>query len=99
MAEHLLLPDRIALTSGRQGGGTPRAPSCNPRRHAERLTREVADTVALAPRIRVVEGVDPGLVFKIRATQRITDEALGSRGLTFLGETADYTYFVFSDAD
>lgn len=47
----------------------------------------------------MVEGVDPGLVFKLRATQRITDESLGSRGLSFLGETSGYTYFVFSDAD
>ena len=99
MADHLLLPDRIALTSRRQGGGTPRTPSRNPRRHAERLTREVAEAVALATQIRVVEGVEPGLVFKMRATQRITDEAFGSRDLTFLGETSDYTYFVFSDAD
>ena len=99
MADHLLLPDRIALTSRRQAGGTPRTPPRNPHRHAERLTREVADAVALATRIRVIEGVDPGLVFKLRATQRITAESLDSRGLTFLGETADYTYFVFSDAD
>lgn len=99
MAERLLLPDRIALTSRRQPGGKPPTPSRNPRRHAERLTREVTDAVALATRIRVVEGVDPGLVFELRATRRITDESLSSRGLTFLGETADYTYFVFSDAD
>ncbi len=99
MADHLLLPDRIALTSRRQAVGTPRTPPRNPRRHAARLTREVTEAVAVGTRIRVVEGVDPGLVFKLRATQRITDESLGSRGLTFLGETADYTYFVFSDVD
>lgn len=99
MADHLLLPDRIALTSRRQAGGTPRTPPRNPRRHGQRLAREVAEAVALATRIRVVEGVDPGLVFKVRAVGRIGDEAFANRGLTFLGETRDWTYFVFSDED
>lgn len=99
MADHLLLPDRIALTSRRQGGGTPRTPTRNPRSHGERLSQEVAQALAVSTRIRVVEGVDPGLVFKFRATGRIADESFASRGLTFLGETRDWTYFVFSDDD
>lgn len=74
MSDHLLLPDRIALSSRRQGGGIPPRPTRNPRRHGEQLSREVAQAVAVATRIRVVEGVDPGLVFKVRATGRITDE-------------------------
>jgi len=99
VADHLLLPDRIALTSRRQGGGMPRTPTRNPRRHGQRLAQEVAQAVALSTRIRVVECVDPGLVFKLRATGRIADESFASRGLTFLGETRDWTYFVFSDED
>jgi hypothetical protein len=99
MSDHLLLPDRIALSSRRQGGGTPPRPTRNPRRHGQQLSREVGQVVAVATRIRVVEGVDPGLVFKVRATGRITDETFANRGLTFLGETHDWTYFVFSDED
>lgn len=60
---------------------------------------EIGQAVAIASQIRVVEGVDPGLVFKVRATGRIADDAFASRGLTFLGETRDWTYFVFSDED
>jgi hypothetical protein len=100
MADHLPLPQRIPLASRRQGGGGgARSPSRNPHRHGRRLADEVAEAVAVATHIRVVEGVDPGLVFKVRATQRIGDDTFGSRGLTFLGETAEYTYFVFSDED
>lgn len=99
MAEHLPLPERIPLPSRRRGGGGAPPPSRNPHRHGRRLADEVADAVAVATHIRVVEGVDPGLVFKVRATQRIGDDTFGSRGLTFLGETAEYTYFVFSDDD
>lgn len=79
MSDHLLLPDRIALSSRRQGGRTPPTPMRNPRRHGEQLSREVAQAVAVATRIRVVEGVDPGLVFKVRATGRITDETFANR--------------------
>jgi hypothetical protein len=49
-----------------------------------------------APRV-VVEGVDPRFVFKVRATTRLD---LNPRGLTFLGDTPDWTYFVVPhDAD
>lgn len=42
------------------------------------------------PRV-VVEGVDPRAVFKMRAATRLSVEA---RGLTLLGDTTDWTYFV-----
>lgn len=42
-------------------------------------------------------GVDPDLVFKLRAEGgRLNEDMLASRGVTPLAETADYTYFVLS---
>jgi hypothetical protein len=41
-------------------------------------------------------GVDPDLVFKVRATSRPEDSGFEGRGLEILGETVDYTYFVLS---
>ncbi|MDO8731921.1 MAG: S8 family peptidase [Actinomycetota bacterium] len=41
-------------------------------------------------------GVDPDLVFKIRAGSRPDDSAFEGRGLQVLGETVNYTYFVLS---
>lgn len=42
-------------------------------------------------------GVDPDLVFKLRAEGgRLNEGMLASRGVTPLAETADYTYFVLS---
>jgi hypothetical protein len=90
-------PSPDAPDANTRRGGAP--PPRNPHRHGRRLADEVAEAVAVATHIRIVEGVDPGLVFKVRATQRIGDDTFGSRGLTFLGETAEHTYFVFSDDD
>ncbi len=45
----------------------------------------------------VIEGVDPGLVFKVRASGRITDETWSHRGVALLGDTDDWTYFVLSE--
>lgn len=46
---------------------------------------------------RINAGVDPALVFKIRAGSRPEDAAFEGRGLQILGETVDYTYFVMAD--
>lgn len=98
MAEHLLLPERIALASRRQGtAGGSGSPERNPRRHGRRLEREVQEAVATARPVTVIEGVDPGLVFKVRASGRITDETWGHRGVALLGDTDDWTYFVLSE--
>lgn len=98
MAEHLLLPDRIALSSRRQGpAGGPGSPERNPRRHGRRLQREIEEAVAEARPITVIEGVDPGLVFKVRASGRITDETWEHRRIALLGDTEDWTYFVLSE--
>lgn len=71
-------------------------PSRNPRRHGQRLTRQTMEAVARASELRVLEGVDPGLVFKIRATRGLEESDFTSRDLDFLGETQDFTYFVYS---
>ncbi len=98
MADHLLLPERIALASRRQGpAGGPGSPERNPRRHGRRLEREIQDAVAAARPVTVIEGVDPGLVFKVRASGRITDETWGHRQVALLGDTDDWTYFVLSE--
>lgn len=97
MADHLPLPERIPLSSRRQGGGAgPPMPSRNPRRHGQRLTRQTMEAVARAADLRVIEGVDPGLVFKIRAASGLEESDFTNRDLDFLGETQDFTYFVYS---
>lgn len=102
MPEHLLLPDRIEVPSRRQGGGGGAGlPPRNPRRHGETLESELRRAIAVGREIRVVEGIDPGLVFKVRAVAnaRLDDAIWERRGLTLLGETQDWTYFVFSSDD
>ena len=54
------------------------------------------EAVAYSAELRMVEGVDPGLVFKIQAAHGIDEEKFSSRNLDFLGETRDFTYFVYS---
>lgn len=93
MPEHLLLPNPRPLQSRRSspaGGGSPsrqRGP------HGAHL-RQQLQTVR-APR-QLNAGVDPDLVFKIKAGARPEDSAFEGRGLQVLGETVDYTYFVLS---
>ncbi len=100
MADHLLLPTPTVLDSRRQGpAGGPGSTARNPRQHGQRLQRELERAIERARPIRVVEGVDPGLVFKVQAKGRITDDTWTARGLAFLGETGDWTYFVVSRED
>lgn len=96
MPDHLPLPDprRIDSRRSRSGAGASgKAP--DPRRHGGKLRGDLASAraVSATPRV-VIEGVDPRLVFKIHASTRL---ALDPRGLTFLGDTADWTYFVVPD--
>lgn len=93
MPEHLLLPNPRQLESRRTspaGGGTP---TRQPGQHGPHLRRQLE--TARAPR-QLNAGVDPDLVFKIRAGSRPEDSAFEGRGLQVLGETVDYTYFVLS---
>ena len=59
-------------------------------RHGGQLKKEFGAATSATPRV-IVEGVDPRRVFKVRATTRLN---VGPRGLVFLGDTADWTYFV-----
>lgn len=93
MPEHLLLPNPRQLQSRRTspaGGGTPTRQRSQ---HGSHLRRQLE--TARAPR-QLNAGVDPDLVFKIRAGSRPEDTAFEGRGLQILGETTDYTYFVLS---
>src|SRR5699024_4313657 len=61
--------------------------------HGSDLRRQLE--TARAPR-QLNAGVDPDLVFKIRAGSRPEDSAFEGRGLQILGETVHYTYYVLS---
>jgi hypothetical protein len=99
MADHLPLPAPLQLRSRRQGAGAPPRPQRDAGRHGRKLADEL-DTAAQAQRpARIIEGVDPALVFKVRAITRIDDAALRNRGLHFLGDTKDWTYFVLLTGD
>jgi len=95
MPEHLLLPDPRPVGSRRTGGGGGGAPNRDRSRHGIRLRAQLQEVVA-APR-RLNAGVDPSLVFKIRASGRPQGSGLEGRNLQVLGETRDYTYFVLAD--
>lgn len=93
MPEHLLLPNPRQLHSRRvspAGGGTPARQRGE---HGSHLRHQLE--TARAP-IQLNAGVDPDLVFKIRAQARPEDSAFEGRGLQILGETVDYTYFVLA---
>src|SRR5918994_1570309 len=97
MPDHLLLPERVPLESRRQGpGGGPGTPSRNPRQHGRQLEDRLGTAIERSRPIRVIEGIDPAQVFKISARGRVTDQTFAGKGLEFLGETADWTYFVLS---
>lgn len=95
MPQHLLLPDPRRLPSRRAGGGGGGTPPRQPGQHGRHLQQQLTDA-ARAPR-RLNLGVDPSLVFKVKAGSRPEDSAFEGRGLHVLGETVDYTYFVLAD--
>jgi hypothetical protein len=73
-------------------------PQRNPRRHGAKLRRDVETAIeAQRPTVSdVTEGVDPRLVFKVRASSRLADSAFTTRHLDVLGETEDWTYFAIA---
>lgn len=73
----------------------PRRPR-NPRQHGQELQREV-ESAASVSRREIVEGIDPRLVFKLKATTRLPDSVWEPRGLGFLGEAEGWVYFVITE--
>lgn len=92
MPEHLSLPEPRHLDSRRSSGGGSNQDQNRPERgsHGRRLNRELGAALSATPRV-IVEGVDPRTVFKVKANTRLDIEP---RGLQFLGDTADWSYFV-----
>lgn len=97
MAAHLQLPEPRPVSSRRSENANPNgAPSPAPGPHGGKLRGDLTSALATftIPRV-VVEGVNPRCVFKIKAKTRL---ALSRpRGLTLLGDTTDWTYFVVAD--
>lgn len=93
MPEHLLLPSPRQLQSRRSSPAGGSSPTRQRGPHGGRLRQQLE--TARTPR-QLNAGVDPDLVFKIRASSRPEDSAFEGRGLQVLGETVDYTYFVLS---
>jgi hypothetical protein len=96
MPEHLELPEPVALADRRQSGSFGASERRDPSSHGGALRGQL-EAARIAPLRRVVEGVDPRRVFKIRASTRLTDAELAARQLQFLGDTPDWTYFVVPD--
>lgn len=94
MPEHLLLPNPRQLQSRRTGGAGGGTPDRQRGAHGTHLRQQLG--TARAP-IQLNAGVDPDLVFKIKAQARPEDSSFEGRGLQVLGETVDYTYFVLAD--
>ncbi len=93
MPEHLLLPNPRPLQSRRAGGAGGGTPDRQRGQHGSHLRQQLQ--VARAPR-QLNAGIDPDLVFKVRATSRPDDSGFEGRGLEILGESLDFTYFVLS---
>jgi hypothetical protein len=74
----------------------PRTPPRNPRRHGQALVDELDRSVQQAREIRIVEGVDPALVFRVRTAGRVADDDWQRRGLELLTEGEDWDYVVLS---
>jgi hypothetical protein len=93
--DHLQLPDASPLPDRRTQPG-PRTPTRNPRRHGERLNTDLEQAVERAREIRIVEGVDPALVFRVKTSGRVGADKWRNRGLELLTEGGDWDYVVLS---
>ncbi|MPY92711.1 MAG: S8 family serine peptidase [Acidimicrobiia bacterium] len=96
MAEHLELPEPVALPDRRSGNAFGSTERRDPVSHGGAL-RDGLDQALAAPVRRVVDGVDPRRVFKIRSSTRLADAELRARDLQLLGDTDGWTYFVVPD--
>ena len=94
MPPHPELPVRRVIDSRRTAAASGPPPTRNPRRHGAGLNAQLQ---AVSQTRRLPVGIDPDLVFKVKAANtRLNDDALSPRGLIPLGETADYLYFVMA---
>ncbi len=94
MPEHLVLPEPRRLPSRRADGSGGAGPARQPSSHGAHLRQQLR--ASTQPPRRISQGVDPALVFKLRADARPAEGAFEGRGLEVLGESVDYTYFVFA---
>jgi Subtilase family len=99
VADHLLLPTPVRLDSRRVGGGGGKTQQRSPGEHGGKLTQELDAAVAAQRPARTIEGVDPACVFKLRATGELKETALAKSELQFLGDTAEWTYFVLAPGE
>lgn len=99
MPDHLALPAPLEVPTRRQGTGGAGRPPREPGQHGRKLRSDLDSAAAAARPARIVEGVEPGMVFKVRAAGRLDDAALRNRGLSFLGDTREWTYFVLLASD
>lgn len=99
MPDHLRLPQPRPVDSRRRppGGGDRDQPQ--PGRHGAKLTEQLDSALEKQRPMRTIEGVDPASVFKLRAQGTVADATLGTHGLRFLGETAEWTYIVLAPGD
>jgi hypothetical protein len=95
MADHLRLPAPRPIASRRAGGGGGASVERVPGPHGRKLKGELA-AAASRPR-RGTEGVDPAQVYKLRTVGGISEGTLASSELQWLGNTADWTYFVLAE--
>jgi len=96
MADHLRLPAPRPITSRRAGGGGGASVTRQPGSHGRKLKGELA-AAASRPRRRADGVEDPAQVFKLRTVGGISESTLSSGELQWLGNTADWTYFVLAE--
>ena len=96
MPQHIPLPSPIAVGSRRaQPSGGSAQPPGNRQRHGAALKEQLSNAVAGEPAAASrASGIDPRRVFKVAANNRISDSDFRNKGLTLLGETLDWGYFV-----
>lgn len=95
MPNHLLLSDPASVPT-RRARTPPRPPERNPHRHGGGLVSSLSNSVTKARQIRITEGVDPALVFKVRAAGRLSEDQWRQRGLELLTEGEEWNYVVLS---
>ncbi len=94
MPQHLPLPNPHWIRSRRTSRAGGERPKRSPEKHGRHLHDQLTE-ITRAPH-RLDNGIDPSLVFKIKACSRPAKESFEGRGLQTLSESMDYTYFVLT---